>query len=119
MADLNNRSDAQAGGNQVMRPVEVAYREVLDWLEQDLKRLDSQNWSMDTLALFSLVSRGDATDYQKDQYNAIVTDRRAAHAVYAILNNARSHFGVTTAASPSPNTTTKGSQNASDAPNQD
>lgn len=61
--------------------------EVINWLEADLKRLDSRNWSAETMALQFLVGSGKADDYQKGKWDEIVTDRRAAHALYAVLNN--------------------------------
>jgi hypothetical protein len=64
-----------------------AKREVVGWLEADLKRLDSRNWSMETMVLDHLVAADKADEYQKDKRQQIVEDRRAAHALYAILNN--------------------------------
>jgi len=61
--------------------------EVIGWLEGDLKRLDARNWTAKTMALDFHVGSGKADDYQKMKHDEIVTDRRAAHALYAVLSN--------------------------------
>lgn len=61
--------------------------EVIQWLEDDIKRIDSRNWDMESLVIEHLVRANEATDDQKRSHNDIVTDRRAALLLYAVLNN--------------------------------
>lgn len=52
----------------------AAQDKVIKWLEADLKRLDSRNWTAETLALdFYQVD-----EYQESKRQEIIVDRRAA-----------------------------------------
>lgn len=85
--ELSLAEAAAAVDAYVAQQVEAAKLEVIEWLEADLKRLDSRNWTMEALALDTIVGSGKADDYQKSKRQQIVEDRRAAHALYAILAN--------------------------------
>ena len=73
----------------ILERIQAAQTQTLDWLEADVKRLDGHNWTAETLALDTLVASGKADDYQKKKRDEIVTDRRAALIVRAILGNYR------------------------------
>ena len=62
---------------------------LLDELEAQVKPIESRAWSMDALALDTIVMSGNGTDEMKTQRNDMVVDRRAFALIKSIIQAQR------------------------------